>query len=106
MANGDEAIGAFETIQDYQDKGKKIPEDLRDDLMFGALVMLFKEQKKVRLELGSSKPWIDAFKWFLLIVGPAVIIGSLAFIWALLTHQFHFDNYDPTAVTSMFLLIL
>ena len=104
MANGDESIGAFETIMNYQDKGQKIPAALRDDLMFGALVALFKEQKRVRIEFGAIKPWNDAFKWFVLIVGPTLILGAIAFLWALLTHQFHFDNLDPLAAIR-FLLI-
>jgi hypothetical protein len=98
MANGDESIGAFKTIIDYQEKGKKIPVGLRDDLMFGALVALFREQKRIRVVLGTIKPWSDAFKWFVLIVGPTILVGALAFIWALITHQFHFDVVDKVSL--------
>lgn len=86
----EETKSAFTIIGEYLDKGKKIPDDLRDELLFGALVELFKGQRKTTKDIDDMQPWVSALKWFLLIVGPALILGAGAFVWLLITHQFKF----------------
>lgn len=81
---------AFDIIEKYREDGKSIPEDFKDDLLFGALVELMKTQKDILDWQKKWQPWIAAWKWAVLLIGPAGVLGGFATIWALLTHQFKY----------------
>lgn len=75
---------SIEIIRAYIGAGKKIPVDLKDDLLFGTLVDLFDGQREIRKIVRAMQPWVSIFKWILLTVGPLVVI----LLFSMFTHTF------------------
>ena len=75
---------SIEIIRIYIAAGKKIPVDLKDDLLFGTLVDLYDGQREIRRIVRNMQPWVSIFKWILLTVGPLVVI----LLFSIFTHTF------------------
>jgi hypothetical protein len=81
--NGNKEI-PIEIVRKFIATGQNVPEALKDELLFGSLVDLYDGQKVIRENVRSLKPWVNIFKWMLLIVGP--LVAGLLF--GMVTHTF------------------
>jgi hypothetical protein len=79
-----DAETSIDIVRVYIAAGKKVPEDLKDDLLFGSLVALYDGVRQVRQEVRKMQPWVSIFKWILITVGPLVVF----LLFGMLTHTF------------------
>jgi hypothetical protein len=77
---------AITIIKQFIDNGQRIPDKLRDDLLFGALLNIYEIQSCQRKDINEMKPWVLLWKWCAGILGAAVLLLLLS----MLTHSFKF----------------
>jgi hypothetical protein len=75
---------AISIIKQYIESGQKIPAKLKDELLFGALLNIYKVQASLRRDVDHMKPWINLVQWAAGALGLAILL----LLWSMLTHTF------------------
>lgn len=69
--------------EDGNSNHNNIPAKTRDRLLLASIAEIYTQLEEIKELL----PWVRVWKWFILVIGPASILGILGFIISLISHK-------------------